>query len=266
MQPGDQVGSYLLLDQTAKGEEATVYRAMKDGDYFALKVSDYGKEGHVAKEASILSVLLDEPDPRLVPYLPEFHETFVTDDGKWVNVFTHLDGFYSLKQVLARYPGGIDPRDMAWMFRRLLVVLGFAYEQQFVHGAIVPDHVMIHPEMHGLVLVDWSYSTMASMPQTLWSLEYTDWYPLGISPGKHHGDAKHELDLAMAARTMIYVLGGDPRYGSVPHGLPKEYRPFFNALVSPAAMPAHPWQIKEHFDDLLERLYGPRRFRPFSMA
>jgi serine/threonine protein kinase len=261
MQPGDQVGSYLLLDETAQGEEATIYRALKDGDYYALKVSDDGKEGHVAKEASILSMLLDEPDPRLVPYLPEFHETFVTDGGKWVNAFTHLDGFYSLKQVLTRYPGGIDPRDMAWMFRRLLVVLGFAYEQQFVHGAIVPDHVMIHPEMHGLVLVDWCYSTMEEMPQTLWSQEYLDWYPKTVLGH----EAYHQMDLAMAARTMLYVMGGDPKYGSIPDGIPKEYRAFFNAMLMPT-MAAHPWQIKEHFDDLLERLYGPRRFRPFSMA
>lgn len=261
MQPGDQVGKYLVIDKIADGEESTVHRAMHAGQYYALKVSRDTKALMIAKESTIITTLLDDADPKLVPYMPELHETF-EHNGRWVNVFTYLEDFYSLKQVLARYPSGIDPRDMAWMFRRLLVVLGFAYEQQFVHGAIVPDHVMIHPEMHGLVLVDWCYSTMDGMEQTHWSKEYQAW------PGSGGGwkPAKHTNDLTMAARTMLYVMGGDGWAGSFPSGIEREYRPFFSALLNPSAMPAHPWQIKEHFDDLLERLYGPRRFRPFSMA
>ena len=264
MHPGDQVGKYLVVEKIADGEESLVYRALHDGKLYALKVARDDKALMIAKESTIITTLLDEADPKLVPYMPELHET-LEHNGRWINVFTYLDGFHSLKQVLARYPRGIDPRDMAWMFRRLLVVLGFAYEQQFVHGAIVPDHVMIHPEMHGLVLVDWCYSTMEAMPQTLFSQEYGGWY-WNPTPGKHHSDAKHELDLSMAAKTMLYVMGGDPKFGSVPAGIPKEYRAFFSALVTPGGMPAHPWAIKEHFDDLIERLYGPRRFRPFSMA
>jgi hypothetical protein len=254
----DQVGDYLILDEITKGEVSTLYRAIKGGKLFALKVANPGREGMIAKEASVLTTLLDDCDPRLVPYLPEFHETLVHDD-QWVNVFTYLEDFYSLKQVLARYPGGIGAKDMAWMFRRLLVVLGFAYDQQFVHGAIVPDHVMIHPEMHGLVLVDWCYSTMDDLDSAHRSLEYEDWYP-----PKSDG---HALDLNLAARTMLYVTAGDPVRSTIPPHMPREFRPFFNALTMPAARPvSHPWEVQRHFDDLLERLFGPRKFRPFSMT
>ena len=44
------------------------------------------------------------------------------------------------------------------MWRRLLVGLGWAHRAGVVHGAVLPEHVLIHPAEHGLVLVDWCYS------------------------------------------------------------------------------------------------------------
>ena len=60
--------------------------------------------------------------------------------------------------------GGVDPRDAAWMWRRLLVALGFAHRAGVLHGAVLPEHVLIHPGEHGLVLVDWCYSVPGCHP------------------------------------------------------------------------------------------------------
>ena len=43
----------------------------------------------------------------------------------------------------AAYPDGVDPRDVAWMWRRLLVALGLAHRAGVVHGAVLPEHVLI---------------------------------------------------------------------------------------------------------------------------
>jgi serine/threonine protein kinase len=75
-----------------------------------------------------------------------------------INVLEHIDGLYSLKEVHAAYPQGVDPRDMAWMWRRLLVALGFAHASRVIHGAILPTHILIQPREHGVVLIDWSYA------------------------------------------------------------------------------------------------------------
>ncbi len=49
-----------------------------------------------------------------------------------------LDGFRSLTEVGTAYPDGVDPRDAAWMWRRLLVGLGFAHRAGVLHGAVLP--------------------------------------------------------------------------------------------------------------------------------
>ena len=50
------------------------------------------------------------------------------------------------------------------MWRRLLTALGWAHRARLVHGAVFPEHVLIHPELHGLVLVDWCYATATPAP------------------------------------------------------------------------------------------------------
>jgi hypothetical protein len=106
-------------------------------------------------------------DTRYAPYLPRLVDTarFDTAPGggprRRANVLGRLDGFVSLGQVRAAYPGGVDVRDAAWMWRRLLVVLGHAHRAGAAHGAVLPEHVLIHPGDHGLVLADWCGSTRA---------------------------------------------------------------------------------------------------------
>lgn len=212
-------------------------------------------------------------DESLHPYVPRLLETFKLVDGKrrrQANVLERLEGFYTLEQVLQANPKGLDPLDMAWIWRRVLVAIGFAHEQETIHGAVLPSHVMILPEQHGVVLIDWSYSVKIEddiKPIRAISPEYRDWYPEEVvnkhSPGKG-------TDLGMAAQTMIYLLGGDPITLATPKSVPKAFRAFFRGCVQPrqVARPQDAWMLLKEFDELLESLggpYFPRRFRAFSM-
>jgi len=44
-----------------------------------------------------------------------------------INLIAGLPGFRSLAEVRSAFPAGIDPRDAAWMWRRLLVAVGAAH-------------------------------------------------------------------------------------------------------------------------------------------
>ena len=67
------------------------------------------------------------------------------------------EGFVSLADVREAYPGGLDPRDWAWMHRRLLRALAAAHATGWVHTAITAENVLIEPDRHGVVLVGWSF-------------------------------------------------------------------------------------------------------------
>ncbi|MGH3238625.1 MAG: adenylosuccinate synthetase, partial [Streptosporangiaceae bacterium] len=56
-----------------------------------------------------------------------------------LNLIGRLTGFRSLAEVRAAFPAGIDPRDAAWMWRRLLVAAGAAHRAGVIHGAVLFD-------------------------------------------------------------------------------------------------------------------------------
>jgi serine/threonine protein kinase len=184
----------------------------------------------VEHEAMVLRRLSAQGDKRFVSFVPDAHELcrhIIDGDELTCLVLEPLDGFYTLTEVIGAYPDGIGGRDIAWMWRRLLVAVGFAHEVGIVHTAISPDHIMIHPDEHGLVLVGWGTST--EMGDT-WA-----------------------ADIEATSSAMLAALGAQA---------PPEMRAFAKGCQTSRRSA---WALKEDYDELLERLYGRRRFHPFHM-
>ncbi len=224
----------------------------------------------IGNEASVLTELFDGGDPKRTVYFPKLIDTFgVEIDGKRLrsNAFERLDGFINLEEVHRSRPGGLDPLDAAWMWRRLLWALDYVHDKGIVHGAVLPQNVMILPARHGLVLVDWAYSARkrgATYPALKAIVgARRDWYPkevlnkTGVTPA---------TDVAMAAQTFIYLMGGDPKDGSLPSAVPAEMCLYFKQLAANGSVDVASAAIR--FDDLLKDLgkpYYPRAFRPFIL-
>ncbi len=213
------------------------------------------------REATALRRIGRGAPARLTAYLPQIRDAFTHRDqstgvDRAVNVFDPLSGFVSLASVQSAFPAGIDARDAAWMWRRLLVALGIAHRAGVVHGAVVPDNVLIEPEQHGLVLVNWCYAAVgdADLVPALIG-RYRDWYAPEIVA---RGEPTPGSDIYLAARCLEALLGGRA---------PTEIGRFVLGCrrPTPAARPQDAWQVLAEFDELLEKLYGPRRFRPFAL-
>lgn len=235
--PGEIITSptrtYTIVDHLATGELSDVYLADSPDGQVALKIAHPdGPDDLVADEALTLARLHAEGDDRLKPFLPAMHDAFMWDDT-WINAFEYLDGWYTLSEVMARYPD-LDPKDMSWMFRRLLAVAGFATRMGVVHGSIQPHNVLIHPEMHGLKLIDWARSAESEDDDT---------------------------NVTQSVRCGIFLLGGDPNLYTLPDRTPREMRAFFTG----AKNHTDPWVLLKHFDELVERMWGRRRFHAFTM-
>jgi serine/threonine protein kinase len=271
--------AYTVGGQVSHGDICSLYSChyQEGGDQTPgiFKVArDPRNNGLVQNEARILKVLhVDGEHERFRSFVPELVDSFGYRDGgssviRQANVLSWLEGFYSLKEVMAHYPKGVDPRDMAWMWRRLLVALGFAHVNGVVHGAVLPTHVLIHPEKHGLVLVDWSYAV--HNPETsgervrVASADYEQCYPPEVKAGEVPTPA---LDIYMGARCMVYLLGGDPVTGNLSTTVSRPIRAFFRGCTPPGPKqrPSDAWGLKEEFDELIERLWGRRRYRPFAI-
>jgi hypothetical protein len=155
------------------------------------------------------------------------------------------DDLYSLQDVRAAYPSGVDPRDMAWMWRRLLTILGYVHQRGLVHGLVTPDHVLVEPKDHKLVLISWCGSVpMGGMP-LLVPMRWREW----IDPAQRMTAA---TDLTAAGRSMLYLLNASAEPGIVRH-------------LQRAIAASDAWKLLADFDSLIEALWGERQFRPFVM-
>lgn len=223
-------------------------------------------------EATALRKLWADGDPRFRPYAPRLIETFVHEDDqrrrRRVNVLERQRGMISLAEIQRQ----LDPRDVAWMWRRLLTALGWAHRAGVVHGAVLPEHVLIHPAEHGLVLIDWCYAGPA--PRVDWTCAgqtqrvdgtYAGHRPAAIVKAReahyppevlHDRIAGPATDIYMATTLMTRLIG--PR-------IPASLRRFAAGCTyhAPRMRPQDAWALLGEFDDLIHQLYGPRKFRPF---
>lgn len=262
--------TYSLGDRFAAGDVANLYRTGSGRSAALLKLPrDPASSDLLKREATALTQLVADGDARFRPYVPRLVETFRHRDSgsgavRQANVIELQDGFRTLAEVRAAHPDGLDPRDAAWMWRRLLVALGFAHRAGVLHGAVLPEHVLIHPRDHGLLLVDWCYSVpgcyahadpSGRVPAVVRRYADGGWYPPEVAARERAGAG---TDIAMATRCITWLLGDR---------ITRPLRRFAAGCTLPAQSrrPQDAWRLLAELDQLLERLYGPRRFRPFAM-
>jgi hypothetical protein len=234
-----------------------------------LKIVRHPQDNDLAQnEAAVLQTLTSgTAADRYLPYLPHLEDSFIYSESgveRFANVFAETSGWFSLEQVRQAYPAGIDPKDMAWMWRRLLVALGFAHLNEILHGAVLPVNVLIHPAQHGLMLVNWAYAVRAPQTIQVVTAGYEAWYPLEVIRSEQPLPA---TDIDLAAKCMIYLLGGSPTRRTFPPTVPGPIQGFLKGCTLPGknARPQDAWALMEEFDELLEKLYGERKFHPFYM-
>lgn len=249
--------TYRVGESVASGDIAELYAV--DGDAALLKLPrSPGDNDLVRAEAAALSTLAADGDPKFRAYAPRLVESFTHEDAGRVRraatIVARQRGFVSLADVHAAFPGGLDPRDVAWMWRRLLTGLGWAHRAGLVHGAVLPEHVLVHPAEHGLVLVDWCYAVPAGATIPALVARHRAAYPPEVTARQ---PATAATDIFMAAGLMLRLIGSPPQ----------PLRRFARGCRydKPRMRPQDAWHLLAELDELLDDLYGPRRFRHFAM-
>lgn len=100
----------------------------------------------------------------------------------------------SLADVRRHYPDGIAPSHAVWMWRRILEVLGYIHATGWSHGRLSPDHLLVQPADHGILLIGWAdarhgQSGATDLMQSAWSIRSL----------LHGGDGEPPLDALVPA-------------------------------------------------------------------
>lgn len=258
------VGSYTLAEKLGSGDLSDVFLAYKDGTPYILKQPRTSSCNNlVAKECESLRQLQEQSKDTFRFYFPDPVETF--EQGKVrCNVFHHTPNLSTVSQIKRAYPNGVEARHIGWMFKRLLTALGYAHAKGWANCAVLPQHLLFNAENHGLVLLGWIHAVQAGHECRIISKEYKEWYPPEILKTKKPLPAS---DIYMAAKSMIFLAGGNPLEETMPASIPKPMQAFLRSclLKSPTMRSGDAWGLHDEFDSLLFELYGPPRFIPLTL-
>ena len=271
---------YVVGDLAASGDLCDVFRASyADGGTevpCALKVCREGADNDlVANEVAVLKALGDPALPAGKRYATRLLDSFRLPDPargpRQVAVLKWLADCHTLEEVRAAYPSGVCLEDAVWFFNRMLEGLGYIHRNGYVHGAVLPQHFAIRPRDHGGKFLDFSYAVRAGERVRALSVPWRALYAPEI-PSKQ--PVSPSTDVYMAARTIAYVLGGSadavptPRpHDPTKHRAAQQFAAFLRTCLAerPGARVNDAWQVRQSLDEMLRRLYGPRKFHPFSM-
>jgi hypothetical protein len=215
--PGEEpfdLGKYSVARKPIPGDIADIYVA-KD---VVVKVARSADDGDLLRAERTALEALILPDPVNVG-VPQMVENFTVNGvGGWkreANVLTRFPGF-----LTAEYVHGVmqcDARTVVWMFKRLLVLLEHVHKSGYIHGAILPPHVLFYPDndggkdhdarKHSLRLIDWCYAVEFKKRTRLssWVPQWASHYPPEVKAKKSIGPAS---DLYMAAWLIEYLTHG----------------------------------------------------------
>ncbi|MEK6233821.1 MAG: hypothetical protein N2C14_03830 [Planctomycetales bacterium] len=254
--------TYRLIGPPTPGDLCDVYLATGDRECVLKVPRVVGGDHLLEREWEVLRELTSDDDAHS-RYFPRPLETFRSDRRR-INAFEWRDGYHTAEEILQRHPRGLDGRHLAWMFKRVLEALGRVHSQGWIHGAVTPPHLMFHAENHGLQLVGWIHAQPLNSRLELVPERFKSWYPpecLKREP------AAAESDIYLAAKSMIYLAGGDPAKDAIPARVPAPVRRFLQEclLESSAMRPGDAWELHGEFSDLLEDVYGPPRFHRLEM-
>ncbi len=246
--------AYCLLARLGTGEHADVHLAERISPLpqrVTLKLAHAGaKAGALAAEAGILDALQSiegEGAAYFSTRLPQAVGVGTSDDApgyeRELLVLRHPTGFWgSLADVMHSTPAGIDPRHAVWIWRRILEVLAFVHANGWTHGDLSPEHLLVHPRDHGVLIIGWGRAL------------------------RGHDAKRIARDLMQSAWTIRALLRGGNDLPSIPATTPEPLAELLRRASEDAD-----WCARTGAQDLdqavlaaARQAYGKPRFIPFT--
>jgi hypothetical protein len=273
---------WALGEIVGRGEVADVYAAQRarwPTERALLKVlRDRRDAASFDHEWEVLAALREKSAAAAEGFAARLPQPIVHGDvsggtlaGSRALVLRWADGFvHTFEDVWRAYPNGIEPRASVWIWRRILEVLSFLHAAGFVHGAVLPPHLLVETGEHGVRLVGFRVAAPPGARLAEVSAPFERFYPPALL-------AKRRLsptaDIAMSARSVAVLLGGNPANGEVPKSVPAPLAREIQraatraegSYAANAANTANAWALRERLGTLAREVFGTPTFCPLTL-
>jgi len=240
---GKVIGSYRLLEKIAEGGFGTTYRGEHAHYKFPVCVKH---ENQISPQDE--EILIEEAKAiwDLRHYgIPSIRDLLKLEDGSLALVMSYVPG-PTLEQIVKKTKG-LDAEDVSWISERSLNILKYLHYHGVVHGDVKPQNIIIQPESHNVVLVDYGLSAVKPKDPS----SNKGFTPMFASPEQENGDIiLPESDFYSLGLTMIYSLGGDLKSRKVPSDVPDEICGFIKRLIVRDVAQRPDWKTQDLCDEL----------------
>jgi hypothetical protein len=146
---------------------------------------------------------------------------------------------------------------VAWVLSRLLEFTAWLHQEGFCHAGLHPEALALVPGTHGLLALSFYHLTSLGWPLTTVAGNYLSWYPPATFRDKR---ATPSLDLSLAQRTALYLLG-DPSGHGVKLRKTVDER-LINFLIAPQQ---NAYAALTEWRALLQTVFGKPVFHPLEL-
>lgn len=251
-------GNYKILDKIAEGGFGTTYLA----EHIQLGTKVCIKHAlNVSEDDRILMFQEAQAIWDLRHFsIPAMRDIIKMPDGSWALVMSYVPG-PTMAQLLEydEYKNGLPAEHVAWIAERCLNALKYLHYHGVVHGDVKPQNIIIQPDSHTVVLVDYGLSLTRPRPGD----EAKGYTPYFVAPELESGKVPiPESDLFGLGMSMIFALGGDVAAVRVPNSTPDNLCDLIKRMIrrNPLKRP-QVWE-KEDLCDTIKEV----RVRDFGRA
>jgi hypothetical protein len=97
-----------------------------------------------------------------------------------------------------------DQKHVNWILSRMLEFVSWLNQSGFCHAGINPNSIFVIPENHGILCMSFYHMTELDSPLKTVSARFSSFYPADLFT---HKKASSDIDIDLAKRTAIYLLG-----------------------------------------------------------
>lgn len=233
-------------DNEAIKNEAHIIKVLK-----TAKENEDGFSNIVRRTA--IPILLDEV---------EFDDSSVEElKGRSANIIRQVNGNYTFKMLFEKFPNGIPPIHLAWIFDRLLGVLGYIHSCNIIHGGIDPSNIIVvdrDPDEiahHRAMFTNFTFAISDAF-----SREYGYKGKNDFSPPELNRFAKPDpaTDIYSLGLCVLKLSGGNVETKDFPVNMDHRIKDFLMKFIArnPKMRPRDAWQALHEFRQIRVRVFG----------
>lgn len=252
--------TYTAEHELGVGNASSVYAGRGSHGFVTIQVQNEAKDYDLLKNAhdrlkSLWAVSLQGP----VTYMLPSPRGIGVADGRGILVCDAYQGQLTpLRKVREAFPDGIDAADMLWIWRRCLTLLDFLQANAIVHGSLNPDHLLLDLPDHGLHVCGWTSAVKECETPRVMDRE---WGSVAAPEAQAKSAVTRAADMYDVGFHMKALLG--TRWDASPPHIKSALSGCLKASARHRVDNAA-W-LFGHLDDLIDRIYGGRKFRPLVL-